>query len=163
MRISDWSSDVCSSDLIAFSARARSFSASGQPRFAIRKRESWSKEAPQLAVSRRHSITASPTELGDGGGPETDASPIWARYQAICSGVSSIAVAAVGMSRAAASAMRDILGSEIIPAIVIANSLRVAEYTSHIVVPAGSYRSGPVLVKVRYIFSAFILPLVPLF
>src|SRR3546814_10566976 len=91
------------------------------------------------------SITASPTELGDGGGPETDASPICARYQAICSGVSSLAVAAVGMSRAAASARRDILVSEIIPAIVIAISLRGAEYTSNIGAPAGFYRSGPVL------------------
>src|SRR3546814_16931911 len=109
--------------------RGRAVSVRGacKPRFAIRKRESWAKEAPLFAVSRRHSITASPTELGDGGGPETDASPIWARYQAICSGVSSLAVAAVGMGRAAASARRDILGSEIIPAIVIANSLRGAE------------------------------------
>src|SRR3546814_7706295 len=86
----------------------RIFSASGQPLFAIRKRDSRSKDAFWSCVSRRHSISASPTELvALGGAVETDASPIWARYQAICSGVSSLAEAMPGINRAAARARRD--------------------------------------------------------
>src|SRR5690606_30922285 len=106
----------------------RILSASGQPRFAIRKRDSRSKEALLSWVRRRHSSTASPTGLvALGGLVDTEARPICARYQAICSGVSSPAEAIPGMKRAAARARREMEDRSDMPGMIVANSLQRAE------------------------------------
>src|SRR3546814_7778314 len=114
---------------IALSARGCIFSSSGQPFFAIRKRDSRSKEAVWSCVSRRHSISASPTELvAEGGAADIEARPIWARYHAICSGVSSLAWAMPGVNSAAARAREEIEDSLIMPGMLI----RSEEHTSEL-------------------------------
>ena len=84
----------------------------------------WNLTAPSLY---EYALKAGEASLVEGGAPDCAASPIWARYHAICSGVSSLAWAAAGRRRAAASAKREMRGSEIMPAIVMPNSLRGAE------------------------------------
>ena len=91
--------------------------------------EGWLAQREQSRAELRRKLlrVALQPALGVADEAEAVASPIWARYQAICSGVSSLAFAAVGMSRAMASARREMRGSVFMPCMLVPNSLRGAE------------------------------------
>src|SRR3546814_12849738 len=90
-------------------------------------------------------MSASPTELvAECGAAAIEARPIWARYHAICSGVSSLAWAMPGVNSAAARAREELEDSLIMPGMFLAHYLRGPESASirGRVVPSYPPRAG---------------------